>query len=59
MVKERKGTGQHKPTGQELDRQYDELHEEHDADDLSTPEEQQQQKEQVLEDYIEDLKDPD
>jgi hypothetical protein len=30
MAHEKKVTGQHKPTGQELDRQYDELHEEHD-----------------------------
>jgi hypothetical protein len=31
-------TGAHKPTGQELDRQYDELHEAHDADEYPTPE---------------------
>ncbi len=30
MAHEKKVTGQHKPTGQELDRQYHELHEAHD-----------------------------
>ncbi len=59
MVHEQKVPGQHKPTGQELDRQYDELHERHDADELPTPEEQRHEKEQEIEDYAEDLKDPD
>ena len=59
MADEKKLTSQHNPIGQELDRQYDELHEEPDADELPTPEEQRQEKEQELEDYTDDLKDPD
>jgi hypothetical protein len=59
MADKQRVTRPHKPTGQEMDRQYDELHEEHDADQLPTPEEQRQEKEQALEDYAEDLKDPD
>ena len=59
MADEKKLTSQHNPTGQELDRQYDELHEEHDADELPTPEEQRQEKDQELDAYAEDLKDPD
>jgi hypothetical protein len=54
-----RATAQHKPTGQELDRQYDDLHEEHDADALPTPEERRREREQELADYAEDLKDPD
>ncbi len=59
MANEKKQTRQHKPTEQELDRQYDEVHEEHVADEFPTPEEQEQEKEQILEDYAEDLKEPD
>ena len=59
MTDEKKPITTHKPTGQEADRQYDELHEDHDADELPTPEEQRQEKEQILEDYAEDLHDPD
>jgi len=59
MANEKKVTRQHKPTGQELDRQYDELHEEYEANENSKPEEQEQAKEQILDDYAEDLKDPD
>jgi hypothetical protein len=42
-----------------LDRPYDELHEEHNADELPTPEEQRQAKEKELDDFAEDLKEPD
>jgi hypothetical protein len=59
MANENKFKWQHKPTGQELDRQYDELHQEHDADEIPTPEERRQEREQQLTDYAEDLKDPD
>jgi hypothetical protein len=47
------------PTGQELDREYDELHEDHNADELPTPREEELEKEQELEDYADDLRDPD
>jgi hypothetical protein len=59
MANEKKTTGQRKPTGQELDRDYDELHQKHDAEEFPTPDEQQHEKEQELEEYSEELKDPD
>ena len=59
MATAKKVARQHKPTGQEMDQEYDELHKVHEVDDLLTPEERQQAKDQELEDYSEDLKDPD
>jgi hypothetical protein len=47
------------PTGQELDQQHDELLQQHDAEAFPTPEEQRQEKEELLEDYAEDMIDPD
>jgi hypothetical protein len=53
------------PTGQELDRQYDELHQEAEAavvdDEHPSPPDERRAKEQSLEEYAEgvDLKDPD
>jgi hypothetical protein len=59
MTNEKKASAQRKPTGQEMDQQYDVLHEELDADTYSTPQQQRQEKQQELEAYAEDLKDPD
>jgi hypothetical protein len=52
---------QRRPTGQDLDRQYDELHEdseEFDADEVPHAAVERQEKEQPIEGYAEDLKDP-
>lgn len=57
MTDEKKIVTQRKPTGQEMDRQYDELHEEPNADEFPTPKEEQREKEQELDAYAEFLKD--
>jgi hypothetical protein len=59
MTDDQNLTRPHPPTGQELDRQYDLLHEEHDGDEPATPEGQRHVREQEIDDYTEDLKDPD
>jgi hypothetical protein len=47
------------PSGQEMDRQYDEVHEEPGGDEPATPERQRRDKQHELDAYAEELKGPD
>jgi hypothetical protein len=59
MNQRKKVPGQRKPTGQEMDQEYDELHTRHDGDIYPTRKEERQQKEEELHEYIEGVEDPD